>query len=189
MFDISSKLIIVSGPSGTGKDTIVKELLKIDSRLSLAVSATSREPRGTEKEGINYYFISEQEFIQRAENGEFLEFAQYGSSYYGTPRADVLRRIDDDKTVILVIEVKGAEKVRNMYPDALSIFIMPPSEEELERRLRARQTDSEEAIVKRLIIAKEEMAKSVEYDYIVVNDVLEPAVDEAYKIICDNKFQ
>ena len=187
MSDIASKLVIVSGPSGAGKDTIVNELLKKDSSLSLSVSATSRAPRGEEKDGVEYYFLSVEDFIKKTENGEFIEFAQYGSNYYGTLKEDVIKRIDNGKTVILVIEVKGAENVKNMYPEALSIFILPPSEQILEKRLRARQTECEDAIAKRMCIAKTEIEKSAEYDYSVINDDLQTAVDQVYKIICDNK--
>lgn len=187
MSDIASKLVIVSGPSGAGKDTIVNELLKRDSGLSVSVSATSREPRGDERNGVEYYFISAEEFIEKSEHGDFIEFAQYGSNYYGTLKEDVQRRIDNDKIVILVIEVKGAESVKKLYPDALSIFILPPSEEVLEKRLRARQTEDEATIFKRMNIAKKEIEKSIEYDYSVVNDDLQTAVDKVYEIICDNK--
>lgn len=187
MFDLASRLVIVSGPSGAGKDTIVNELLKRDERLSLSVSATSRAPRGEEKDGIAYYFLSEKEFESKIGNEEFIEYAKYGESYYGTLKADVQSRIENGKTVILVIEVQGAENVKRMYPDVLSVFIMPPSYEVLEKRLRARQTDTEEAILKRLLIAKEEMRKSVNYDFTVVNDELDRAVDDVYKIICENK--
>ena len=187
MSDIASKLVIVSGPSGAGKDTIVNELLKRDAGLTVSVSATSREPRGQEKNGVEYYFISAAEFIEKSQHGDFIEFAQYGSNYYGTLKEDVQKRVDDDKIVILVIEVKGAENVKKLYPDALSIFILPPSEEVLEKRLRARQTENEDAIIKRMNIAKAEIAKSVEYDYSIVNDDLQSAVDEVYNIICNNK--
>ena len=186
MCDLASKLVIVSGPSGTGKDTVVGEVLKMDDRFSISVSATSREVRGDEKDGVNYYFLTEDDFLKRAENGEFIEYARYGSNYYGTLRSDVLKRIENGKTVILVIEVQGAENVKKIYPEALSVFIMPPSMEVLEKRLRARQTDSEEDILKRLEIAKSEIAKSPNYDYIVVNDVLETAVGELYNIINEN---
>lgn len=186
MCDIASKLVIVSGPSGTGKDTLVGEILKSDSRFSLSVSATSRDVRGNEKDGVDYYFLSREEFLEKAENGEFIEYAKYGENYYGTLKEDVLKRIEDGKTVILVIEVQGAENVKKMYPEALSVFIMPPSMEVLEKRLRARQTDSEEDIQKRLRIAKSEIEKSPNYDYIVVNDVLETAANELYNIINEN---
>lgn len=186
MCDLASKLVIVSGPSGTGKDTVVGEVLKLDERFSLSVSATSRAVRGTEQDGVEYYFLSEEEFFEKVRGGEFIEYAQYGSSYYGTLKSDVIKRIENGKIVILVIEVQGAENVKNMYPDALSVFIMPPSMEELERRLRARKTESEEAILKRLAIAKSEIEKSVNYDYIVVNGVVETAADELYNIINEN---
>lgn len=187
MFDIASKLIIVSGPSGVGKDTLAKEIVRMDDSFSIAVSATSRAPRGAEQDGVEYYFISPEEFEKKAENGEFIEYAQYGSNYYGTLKEDVQRRIDNGKTVILVIEVIGAENVKTLYPDALSVFVMPPSEEVLENRLRARQTENEAAIAKRMEIAKSEMKKSVEYDFTVVNDVLETSVEEMYKIVCNNR--
>lgn len=186
MCDLSSNLIIVSGPSGAGKDTVVNEVLKLDDRLSLSVSATSRSVRGDEKDGVNYYFLSEKDFLEKVDNDEFIEYAQYGSSYYGTLKYDVIKRIENGKKVILVIEVQGAEKVKKMYPDSLSVFIMPPSTEVLENRLRSRKTDSEQAILNRLEIAENEIKKSVNYDYIVVNDVLETAVNELYNIINNN---
>ncbi|MBQ8209307.1 MAG: guanylate kinase [Clostridia bacterium] len=187
MSDIASKLVIVSGPSGAGKDTIVNELLKRDSSLSLSVSATSRAPRGNEQNGVEYYFISAKEFLEKSEQGDFIEFARYGSNYYGTLKEDVQKRIDSGKIVILVIEVKGAEGVKKLYPEALSVFIMPPSEEILENRLRARQTEDEETIAKRMCIAKTEIEKSADYDFTVVNDDLQSAVDKVYNIICDNR--
>ena len=183
MCDLSSRLVIVSGPSGAGKDTIVGKLLELDSRFSLSVSATTRPPRGEEKDGVDYYFYSEEVFREKISNQEFIEYANYGSKYYGTLRSDVEMRIANGKTVILVIEVQGAENVKKMYPDVLSVFIMPPSEDVLEKRLRRRMTDSEDAISKRLDIAKGEIKKSVNYDYIVVNDELETAVTETYNII------
>lgn len=183
MCDIASKLVIISGPSGAGKDTIVNELLKMDDTFSISVSATSRPPRGKEQEGINYYFITEDEFVKRINEGEFVEYTKYGTKYYGTLKSDVASRIEKGKTVILVIEVEGAENVRRMYPGVLSIFIMPPSEEVLEKRLRCRQTDSEEDICRRMSIAKCEIEESKNYDYIVVNDALEEAVAKAYSII------
>ena len=120
------------------------------------------------------------------EKNEFIEYAKYGANYYGTLKSDVEDRIANGKTVILVIEVKGAANIKKMYPESLSIFIMPPSAEELERRLRGRQTESEADIQRRLEIAKSEIEESSNYDYIVVNNVLEDAVNDAYKIIKEN---
>ncbi len=187
MSDISSSLVIVSGPSGTGKDTLVSEILKRDSRFSLSVSATSRKMRGAERNGCDYYFLSENEFLKKIENNEFIEYARYGSNYYGTLKSDVEMRIANGKTVILVIEVQGAESVRRIYPRAFSVFIMPPSAEVLEKRLRARQTDSEEAIKNRLETATIEIAKKDDYDYILVNDDLNTAADELYNILTNNR--
>lgn len=183
MSDLSSKLVVVSGPSGAGKDTIVSRLLRMDSDFSLSVSATTRAPRGDEVDGKNYYFLSTEDFLSKIENDAFIEYAKYGSNYYGTLKSDVEQRIRNGKTVILVIEVNGAANIKRLYPGALSIFIMPPSSEVLENRLRKRQTDSEDAIIKRLDIAKTEISRSTDYDYIVINDDLDRAVAEAHEII------
>ncbi|MBQ8503467.1 MAG: guanylate kinase [Clostridia bacterium] len=183
MSDLSSKLVVVSGPSGAGKDTIVSRLLGMDSDFSLSVSATTRAPRGDEVDGKNYYFLSTEDFLSKIENDAFIEYAKYGSNYYGTLKSDVEQRIRNGKTVILVIEVNGAANIKRLYPGALSIFIMPPSSEVLENRLRKRQTDSEDAIIKRLDIAKTEISRSTDYDYIVINDDLDRAVAEAHEII------
>lgn len=183
MSDLSSKLVVVSGPSGAGKDTIVSRLLGMDSDFSLSVSATTRAPRGAEVDGKNYYFLSTEDFLSKIENDDFIEYAKYGSNYYGTLKSDVEQRIRNGKTVILVIEVNGAANIKRLYPGALSIFIMPPSSEVLENRLRKRQTDSEDAIIKRLDIAKTEISRSTDYDYIVINDDLDRAVAEAHEII------
>lgn len=183
MSDLSSRLVIISGPSGAGKDTIANRLIAMDKIFSVSVSATTRPPRGNEKNGVDYYFYSEKEFNEKIENREFVEYTNYGSKYYGTLKSDVDARIKDGKTVILVIEVEGAGNVKRLYPDALSIFIMPPSEEVLERRLRLRSTDSDSDISRRLDIAKNEIKKSENYDFIVVNDELDKAVEDAYNII------
>lgn len=186
MCDFASKLVVVSGPSGAGKDTVVRGVLEKDESISLAVSATTRKVRGAEKDGVDYYFLTEEEFLRRVGNGDFIEYAQYGANYYGTLKEDVLKRVDDGKTVVLVIEVQGAENIRKMYPQSHSVFIMPPSREVLEKRLRNRNTESEEAVLKRLAIAESEIEKRVDYDFIVVNDELSVAVDELHKIITEN---
>ncbi len=183
MIDISDKLVVVSGPSGAGKDTIVRYLLEKDCMFSLAVSATTRAPRGQEVDGVDYYFLTESDFECKVKNGEFIEYAQYGNSYYGTLKSDVENRVADGKTVILVIEVNGAANIKKLYPKAITIFIMPPSLDVLEARLRGRKTETEEAIQRRLRIAESEMQKSKDYDYVVINDVLQTAVDDAYSVV------
>lgn len=187
MSDISSNLVVISGPSGAGKDTVVSSLLKKDSSFSLAVSATTRAPRGSEQNGVEYYFMSADEFEKLIEEDGFIEHAKYGSNYYGTLKSDVESRIRKGKTVILVIEVCGAANIKKMYPDSLSIFIMPPSTRVLEHRLRGRQTESESDIAKRLLIAENEMQQRCNYDFTVINDELEKAVEDAYKIIKNHK--
>lgn len=186
MCDFASKLVVVSGPSGAGKDTVVKGVLEKDDGISLAVSATTRKVRGAEQDGVDYYFLTQEDFLNRVSNGEFIEHAQYGANYYGTLKEDVLKRVADGKTVVLVIEVQGAENIRKMYPESHSVFIMPPSMEVLEKRLRNRNTESEEAVLKRLAIAKGEIEKRVDYDFIVVNDDLSVAVEQLHKIIKEN---
>lgn len=176
-------LIILSGPSGSGKDTILTQLAKRDIGVQLSVSLTTRAPREWEIDGFHYYFVSKQSFMEKIHNDEVLEYAKYGDNYYGTPAAPVDQWLDEGKTVILKIEVQGAEKIRTRYPDVVSLFLMPPSMEILEKRLRNRESDSEEDIVKRMTIAKEEIARSEEYDYIVVNDVVDYAVSDICAII------
>lgn len=186
MSDFDKNLVIISGPSGTGKDTITQRLLAIDNRFALSVSATTRQPRVGEEDGVDYYFISEEDFSNKIESGDFIEYARYGKNYYGTLKQDVENRIKSGKTVILVIDVQGEANIKKLYPNVLSIFVMPPSYEILEKRLRGRNTDSEDAILLRLEAAKCEMEKCGEYDYVVVNDSLETAVDDAYKIITEH---
>lgn len=181
--DYASHIVVLSAPSGTGKDTIAAKLIQCDSRLELSCSATTRKKRGSEQEGVDYYFMSPEEFDGLIKDGGFIEYAQYGRNKYGTLKSDVTRRIDAGKTVILVIDVQGGASIRRMYPGALTVFILPPSSEELERRLRARGTDSAEEISERIKIAETEMKRAQEYDYAVINDDLDTAVKEVYNII------
>ncbi len=177
-------LVVVSAPSGCGKDTVVAEILDImKDEAFLSVSMTTRKMRPGEVDGVNYHFISVEEFNRNIQNGEMLEYAQYGDNFYGTPISPVKKNLEDGKTVFLIIEVEGGENVKKLFPDAKKIFIIPPSLEVLEARLRGRATDSDEAIRARLRIAETELQRAYEYDYIVENDVLEDAVNDVMSII------
>ena len=169
-------LFVVSGPSGVGKGTVNKRLFEeFGNAVAFSVSATTRGPREGEVDGREYFFISRQEFESRVANNEFLEHAEYTDNCYGTPRAYVLDLLQKGVSVILEIDVQGARQVKARMPESVSVFILPPSFEELERRLRGRGTESPEKVEKRLAAAKEEMAHAPEYDYQIVNDNLDAA--------------
>ncbi len=177
-------LVVVSAPSGCGKDTVVSEVLKrMPDKGFLSVSMTTRPMRTGEKNGVEYYFVSRDEFLKHIEDGDMLEYAIYGDNMYGTPIKPVKDMLESGKTVFLIIEVEGGENVKKAFPDATKIFIIPPSMAELERRLRGRGTDSEEAILNRLEIAKNEILRADEYDFIVMNDELENAVNDTISIV------
>lgn len=177
------QLIVVSGPSGAGKDTIVSELLKKNDNIWLSVSATSRKPRKGEVEGVNYFFIEEKEFKKKIKENYFLEYAKYADNYYGTPKEEIIKKLDKGIDVILVIEIEGAKKIKEIAPETLFIFIMPPSEKELLKRLSNRQTEDKDKIIKRFNIAYQEMNEVTKYNYVVVNDKIENAVDKMKSII------
>lgn len=182
------KIIILSAPSGTGKSTIISRLMDYqDLNLGFSISATSRAPRGEEKDGREYYFLTSEEFRKRVENGEFVEWEEvYAGTCYGTLVSEVERVTGSGRNLIMDIDVKGALNVKKRYgKDALSIFILPPSVEELERRLRARSTDSEESIARRLDKAEYEMGFSDKFDRRVVNDSLDSCCSEVKKLIED----
>lgn len=177
-------LIVVSAPSGCGKDTVIKRVLdKYGDDAVLSVSMTTREMRPGEAEGVNYYYVSVDEFNQHIKNGDMLEYTNYGSNFYGTPITPVKDKLREGKIVFLIIEVEGGGNVKKIFPDAIKIFIVPPSMQELENRLRGRGTDSEESIAKRLQIAETELERAYEYDYIIENSVLENAVSDVISII------
>lgn len=177
------KLFVYAGASGVGKGTIMKELLKRNENIKLSVSATTRGPREGEVDGREYFFVTKEKFEEMIKDNGFLEHAQYCDNYYGTPKAYVDEQLNKGYNVFLEIELQGAQNVLKMRPDAVSIFILPPSVEELERRLRDRGTETEEAIVKRLSQAKVEMENAKMYKYTVVNDDLEKAIEEVLEIV------
>lgn len=177
-------LVVLSGPSGSGKDTVLKSVLeKMDGSAFLSVSMTTRSMRPGEKEGIDYFFVSREQFQKNIEDDLMLEYAKYGSNYYGTPIGPVKNVLNAGKVVFLNIEVQGGANIRRLMPEAVQIFIAPPSREELERRLRNRGTEDEAGICERLRIAEDEMKRSDEYDYVVINDSLDDAVEEVISII------
>ena len=179
------KLVIFSAPSGSGKTTIVRELLQRFPQFEFSISATSRQPRGKEQHGVDYYFLSAEEFRQRVERDEFVEWEEvYTGTCYGTLKSEVERIWAKGNVIVFDVDVMGGISLKRLFgDDACSIFIMPPSVEELERRLRGRGTDSEEVIQKRIGKAEFELSKASEFDHTVVNDVLTDAVNEATDII------
>ena len=176
-------LVLFSGPSGVGKDTVLEVVLNKDKELQKSISLTTRNIRENEIDGKDYYFVSLSQFHDMIDKGEVLEYAQYGANMYGTPKAPVDKWLSEGKTVILKIEVQGAQSIKEMYPDSVGIFILPPSMEVLENRLRSRGTEDEADILKRLEIARDEIRKSVDYDYFVVNEDIEKASDDVLTII------
>ena len=177
-------LIVFSGLSGVGKGTILKQLMPMeDLNLAYSVSMTTRAPREGEVEGVNYFFVTKKRFLEAVKNGELLEHARFVGNDYGTPKQYVEEMREQGKNVILEIEIKGAKQIMKKCPDALSIYIVPPSIEELERRLRERGTEDEETILKRISKAKKEMKDTAFYEHVVCNDVLETAVEEVRQII------
>lgn len=176
-------LIVLSGPSGSGKDTVVSELCRQHPEVKLSVSATTRAMRPGEAEGVNYYYMTKPEFEAKIARGEILEHTCYCGNYYGTPKSEVDDRINAGVNVVLVIEVEGAANIRRLYPDAKLVFVTPPSFEELEHRLRGRGTETEESIARRLARAKEEMRFEKDYDYRLVNDNINQCVNDLYEII------
>ena len=177
------KTFIISGPSGVGKSTVLGALFEGRDDLYFSVSATTRAPRPTETPDVDYHFIEAETFRQWIEDGEFLEYAEYVGNFYGTPKKYVDAAMDEGKDVILDIEIQGATQVHELRPDVVRIFIAPPSWEELERRLTARGTDSPEKVQKRLLRAKVELENAGHYDYFVINDTVENAVQELRAIM------
>jgi guanylate kinase len=177
------QLIVLSGPSGVGKSTVIAELFAQRSNIYFSVSYTTRQPRVGEQDGVNYNFVSREEFERMIADDELLEYAEYVDNYYGTSMKLIQEKLDAGIDVLLDIEVQGAAKVRARCPDALFIFIIPPSFEELSRRLHRRNTDSEEVIAGRLAKARQEFREIPKYDYLVINDKVANAVHEIEAIL------
>lgn len=177
-------LIVVSGFSGSGKGTIMKELLKRYDNYALSISATTRKPREGEAEGREYFFKTREEFEKMIAKEELIEYARYVNNYYGTPKAYVEEQLAAGRDVILEIELQGALKIKDRFPDALLLFVTPPSAKELKRRLVSRGTETAEVIEQRMKRAVEESEGMESYDYYVVNDVLDTCVEDVHRIIC-----
>lgn len=175
-------LIVVSAPSGCGKGTILAEVMK-DEKFYYSVSATTRSPRPGEIDGVNYHFLGREQFEELIKTGGMLEYAEYCGNYYGTPRDKVLEKINEGKNVILEIEVQGAMQIREKCPEAVFVFIAPPSVAELRNRLEKRGTETPEVINQRVSEAAQEISFAYRYDYVVVNNILEDAVNDFISVI------
>jgi guanylate kinase len=180
-------LIVISAPSGTGKTTLCHKLLEEFPNVEFSVSYTTRKPRPGEVNGKDYWFVSREEFMKMVEEGDFLEWAEVYGNLYGTSKSQVLKALNQGKDVLLDIDTQGALQVKRNFPDAVLIFILPPSLKELERRLRKRGTDDEETIERRLRVAREEIKRARYYDYLIVNDELEVAYSRLKSIISAEK--
>jgi guanylate kinase len=180
---VSGNLLIVSAPSGAGKTTLVRALLERDPQVVYSVSCTTRAPRAGERDGVDYLFVSEEEFRRRIDAGEFLEHAEVHGHRYGTLRSWITAQLAADRDVVLDIDTQGAAQVRALMPEAVSIFILPPSLAELEARLRTRGTDAEAVIERRLAAARAEIAHAREYDYAIINKDLDAAIGELVVVV------
>jgi len=186
---MSGLLYIVSAPSGAGKTSLVSKLIEQDSRIVVSVSTTTRDKRPGEEDGVNYHFTSVEEFNEKIAQGDFLEHAKVFDNFYGTSKSSVETQLEARRDVILEIDWQGAQQVRKLMPDAISIFILPPSREELRKRLTNRGTDSAEIIERRMQDAVSEMSHYAEFDYIVINNNFEIALSNLQSIFTANRLQ
>lgn len=181
-----SKLFIISGPSGAGKGTLVNMIMKDFSDIFLSISMTTRQPRPGEQEGVNYYYITAEEFKNRIAEEKMLEYAEYCGTYYGTPREPAEKALAEGNSMILEIEVEGMRQVKAKLPDAVTIFIAPPSIDDLAKRIKKRNPDEKDEVIEnRINRARAEMEFTSEYDHVVINDALEDAYKELAAIIAD----
>ncbi len=176
-------LIVISGPSGAGKDSICKELENYNNNFWLSISCTTRKPRNGEKDSVDYYFINKNEFEKRIKQGEFLEYAKYNNFYYGTPKSKINEHLNNGIDVILIVEVQGALKIKHKVPEAIFIFIMPPTMKDLIKRLKKRGTETNSNIIERFKKAYKEINEISKYNYVVVNDELDKATKKVNAII------
>ena len=188
MSEKRGQLFIVSGPSGCGKDTVLQRLMERHEDIRVSVSATTRAPREGEVDGKDYVFLTKETFLSMVDRGEILEYAEYNGCYYGSIRKNVDALRSAGKNVVLKIEVQGAAQIRARGEFVTSVFILPPSMQELERRLRKRGTDQEDAILRRLAIAEKELKGAIDYDYMVVNDDVDEAAADLAQIIYAQQF-
>ena len=179
----TGQVIVISSPSGAGKSSIVKALLEGDNNLWLSVSTTTRAIRPGEKEGVNYNYVDKEDFIKKIDEGYFLEYTNYAGNYYGTPKKFIKEKIEHGTDVILEIEIEGAANIKKLIPEAIFIFILPPSLKVLLKRLKNRNTDSNEKIIERFHQTYKELNEITKYNYVVVNDVLEDAINKVESII------
>ena len=183
MYTGKGLLVVVSGPSGSGKDTVVHSLISKHPEIRISVSFTTRGMRPHEKEGVDYYFLTMEEFNRLLANDDILEYTEYSGNYYGTPRSEVDKRLEAGETVVLVIETNGAQNIKKLFPDAMTVFLMPPSIDILKERLYNRHTETQAQVANRLRIAEKELALAPRYDYCVVNDQVEKCADEIFELI------
>lgn len=180
---MNKKLFVISGCSGVGKGTVINKFMERNKDFILSVSCTTRNPRPGEVDGVNYFFLTKEEFEKNIKEDKFLEHAQFAGNYYGTKKKYIKQKFEEGYNIILEIETNGALQVKEKMPEAVLIFIAPPSLEELEHRLRGRHTEDEETIQKRLAQVKIELERSQKYDYTVINDNIDRAVEEIEKIV------
>lgn len=186
---MTGHLYIVAAPSGAGKTTLVRLLLEKDPDINVSISSTTRLPRTGESDGREYHFVGVQNFLDMVSQGEFLEWAEVHGNYYGTSKRWIEKEMEAGRDVLLEIDWQGAQQVRKVFPKAIGIFILPPSLEELKSRLSGRGTDSAETIARRIAAARDEMRHVDEFDYVIINDDLQQALDNLKSIVCASRLQ